>query len=333
MPTVLVTGISGFVGSHVTWKLLQSGFSVRGTVRSDAKAEQVRTALSGIVNTEKLSIIAVPDMSVDSAFDLAVEKIDFVVHTASPFFYSGVTNASADLVDPALNGVLSLLRSCAKSSVKRVVITSSIGALRCVTPTLPEGLSEVDWNLASINTFRELGPETPAPVAYHASKTLAEKAAWDFVQSTNPTFDLVVINPPIIFGPIIHPCASPSQLNTSVKMVADFYLHNTKEIDPLAAAGCIDVRDVARAHVLALTTPRASGQRILISSGPFTQEMLVKVLEKHFPGRPYPSGFTIAVPIPEVTTKAALILGITEYISLENMIVDTVWNLKNSFNI
>ncbi|KAJ3285992.1 methylglyoxal reductase (NADPH-dependent) gre2 [Rhizoclosmatium sp. JEL0117] len=333
---VLVSGVSGYVGAHVARELLQQGFTVRGTVRSADKADAVRKALSPFVAfANRLEFAIVADIGAAGAFDEAVKGVDYVLHTASPFHYN-VTDPQRDLIDPAVNGTLGVLRSIAAhgKDVKRVVITSSLAAIRNSPTAIPEGLSELDWNESAVSQFNSLKAATPPGVAYAASKTFAERAAWDFVKNEKPAFDLVTINPPFIFGPIIHPCASINDLNTSVKIFADFYTKKVTEVNPVMAVGCVDVRDVARAHVLAITNPKASGQRFIISSGPFTHEKLVQILEEKFPEhKPYASGKTTSVPVREVNTKSKEVLGIGEYIPLEQMVVDTIVDLKAKFGI
>ncbi|KAI9340857.1 hypothetical protein BDR26DRAFT_820254 [Obelidium mucronatum] len=335
MQRVLVSGVSGYIGCHVARELLQKGYAVRGTVRSQQKADQVRLALAPFVQSaDSLEFSIVADIGTTGAFDSAVAGVDFVLHTASPFHYS-VTDPEKDLIDPAVRGTLGVLESVSKhgKSVKRVVITSSMASIRNSPTTNPAGLSELDWNVMAMGQFTELKEKTPPAVAYSASKAFAEKAAWEFMKKEPRAFDLAVINPPFVFGPIIHPCANIESLNTSVKMVADFYTNTTKEINPLMAAGRVDVRDVAKAHVLAMTEPKASGERFVISSGPFTHQKLIEVLSKKFPGRPYASGVTTGVPVPELNQKAKDNLGMTHYIEFEDSITDTVLGLKEKFGI
>ncbi|KAJ3129372.1 methylglyoxal reductase (NADPH-dependent) gre2 [Physocladia obscura] len=332
-PLVLVSGVSGFLGSHVARELLTQGYLVRGSVRSVKKGQQMKQILSSF-GGERFTYVVVENIAVDGAFDGAVVDAEFVVHTASPFTYS-VIDAKRDLVEPAVQGTLGILRAVATHGprVRRVVVTSSVAAIRTDSPALPEGRSELDWNTPAMAAFNQLGKDTPSRIAYQASKTLAEKAAWDFMLKEKPHFDLTTINPPHIFGPTIHPCKSIADLNTSVKLIADFYVGNIKAVDPSVTFGRVDVRDVARAHVLALENPAASGQRFLVSAGLFTHQILVEILNKRFPGQKYATGVTTGSWIPEINTKSKEILGISEYIELDESIVDTVHNIKERFQM
>ncbi|KAJ3387580.1 methylglyoxal reductase (NADPH-dependent) gre2 [Entophlyctis sp. JEL0112] len=327
-PLVLVSGASGFLGCHVVRALLDAGFKVRGTVRSDAKGAE----LAKVFVSDRFSHFVVPDIAAPGAFDKAVVGADYVLHTASPFHFN-VTDAR-DLVNPAVEGTLSMLKAVDAHgpSVKRVVVTSSVAAILNSTQVVPGQVSEDDWNTDMTSEYARLGPATPPGSAYPASKALAERAAWDFMK-TKRNFDLAVVNPPFIFGPPIHPCPSIAALNTSVKLVTDFYLGNIKQIDPTATFGFADVRDVARGHVLAMTLPAASGQRIIVSSGPFTHQKVVEILSAKYPGREFASGVTTGTALKEINTKSKKVLLIGEYIGIEKSITDTVEAVRERFNV
>ncbi|KAJ3208306.1 methylglyoxal reductase (NADPH-dependent) gre2 [Entophlyctis luteolus] len=328
-PLVLVSGVSGFLGCHVTRTLLDAGFQVRGTVRSDAKGVEV----AKIFASKNFSHFVVPDVGAPGAFDKAVVGADYVLHTASPFHYD--VSDARELVDPAVDGTLSVLKAVDAygSSVKRVVVTSSMAAILNSTQIVPGQVSEEDWDTDAMKEYERLGSATSPGVAYFASKTLAEKAAWDFMAKATRRFDLAVVNPPFMFGPPIHPCKSVDALNTSVKIVTDFYLGNIKEIDPTIAFGFVDVRDAARAHVLAMTLPAASGQRIVVSSGKFTHQRLGDVLQAKYPERKIATGVSTATPLTEINTKSKKILLIGDYIDFEKSIVDTVELVKERFRV
>ncbi|KAE9390117.1 D-lactaldehyde dehydrogenase [Gymnopus androsaceus JB14] len=287
MPTVplgskvLVTGINGYIAAWVGKTLLEKGYSVRGTVRSEDKAVVIKQIFAEAgYGEEKFETVVVEDITKDGVFDEAVKGVDAIEHTASPFHLKA--DDPQELINPAVNGTLSILKSALRvsGSIRRIVVTSSTAAV--VNPSqLPEPklFSEVDWNNQAIEEVKKHGREANQVTKYRASKTLAEKAAWEFYNSNkaNISWDLVTLNPPFVFGPAIHlpSTASPSALGTSL---LDWY--NTvatsdmggKSLDALAnvGAGWVDVRDIALAHVLALTKDEAGGERLLISKGEFT---------------------------------------------------------------
>ncbi|KAI9338743.1 NAD(P)-binding protein [Obelidium mucronatum] len=327
----LVTGISGFIGAHVARELLEQGFTVRGTVRSQEKADQVRDVLAPYLKNHPenpneanaLEFAIVEDISIPGAFDQAVVGVDYILHVASPFHHN-TNDPEKDLITPAVQGTVGILESAHRhgATVKRVLADA-------------RGRSERDWNTGAVSLYAKLGADTPGSIAYPASKTLAEKAAWDFVRADADAaraFDVAVVNPPLVLGPLLHPVASLDKLNTSVRIVYDVYAFNTKEVNPLLAGGFVDVRDLARAHVLAAVNPRASGERFLTSGGPWSVEALVKVLAEKFPGRPYATG-TSNVPVPELNQKSKEVLGVGEYITFEQSVVDTVKSLQQRFGV
>jgi dihydroflavonol-4-reductase len=255
---VLVTGISGYVGQHVAAQLLNHGYEVVGTVRAFSKSAAPKSALAAVASVERLSFVEA-DLLSDSGWDDAMSGCDYVMHVASPFFVA-VPKDENVLIQPAVEGTERVLAAAKKAGVKRVVLTSSIVA---VTSGLPSGRYGSDsWSNLNAN----IG-------AYAKSKTLAEKAAWDFVK--DGSMELVTINPGFILGPPLG-AAGDGQ---SVAMVSDFISGKFPMI-PDIAMGMIDVRDVARLHVTALETPEAAGKRFIAASDePITMAHLASVLK------------------------------------------------------
>lgn len=241
---VAVTGASGFIAAHVVRLLLERGYRVRGTVRNPDKAADVAhlRALPGAA--DRLELVAA-DLLTPGAFDAAVAGAAAVLHTASPYVLD-VEDPQRDLVDPAVEGTRNVLAACARAaSVRRVVVTSSMAAIT----DEPDGdhvLTEADWNTRSSLTRNP----------YYLSKTLAERAAWAFVDEQRPAWDLVVINPFMVIGPSLSP-----GLNTSNQLFVDLLAGTYPAIMRLTW-GFVDVRDVALAHVLAIETPAAGGRNI-----------------------------------------------------------------------
>ncbi|KAJ7737805.1 D-lactaldehyde dehydrogenase [Mycena maculata] len=209
---------------------------------------------------ERFELITVPDITQGGAFDKAVKGVDAIEHTASPFHMKA--DDPAELLDPAIKGTVGMLESARRfgTSVKRIVVTSSSAAV----------LSELNWNDEDVKEVEEKGRAAGPAVKYCASKTLAEKAAWDFAKKYQGQigWDLTVLNPPWVFGPTIHEVSSPDGLNTSAHIMYDAF---TKPA-PAAGAGLVpwvDVRDLALAHVRALQKEAAGAERIIVSAGPF----------------------------------------------------------------
>ena len=253
-----VTGASGFIAAYIVQELLAKGYRVKGTVRKNPANYPYLLNLPGA--TERLDLVEAELLSV-GAYDNAVEGCDYVIHTASPYQIN-VKNPQTDLVDPAVNGTESVLESCLKSgNVKRVIFTSSIAAITD-EPDSTKIFTEKDWNTMS---SLDRNP-------YQYSKTLAEREAWDFIMRKRPTFDFVSINPVMVIGPSLGP-----SLNTSNQMIRDIMVGTFPVIMDITW-GFVDVRDVAKAHILAMETETASG-RYLCSAETLHMKALVTLLK------------------------------------------------------
>ncbi|OJJ45980.1 hypothetical protein ASPZODRAFT_67391 [Penicilliopsis zonata CBS 506.65] len=328
MAIILVTGASGFIASHVIRAFLQKGYNVRGTVRSEKSAAGVRKTHSQYA--EKLSLVVVPDMTVLTAFDEAVQGVDGVVHLASPFIMNA-TDFENELFVPAIQGTNAILTSIQKHSpnVTRVVITSSFGAV--VDPTKGDRpgytYTEADWNpITTTSTF----PHN-AVTAYLASKTCAEQAAWDFVESQKPSFSITTLCPPLVYGPVIHAVETPAGLNTSSADIYRLINGSEKTVPPMAFWAFVDVRDAAHAHLRAFETPEAAGQRYLVSGSSYTYQQICDIIRAKFPalrdstpegapGEPIPSAYKLD------TRKVVNELGM-KFRPLEETVTDTVMSL------
>jgi len=268
---VLVSGANGYIAIWVVRILLERGYAVRGTVRSESKAGYLREMFSSY--GDKHEVVIVEDITKAGAFDEAVKNVDAIAHTASPFH--GRADDPDELIIPAVKGTLSILQSALKygTRLQRVVVTGSCASV--LTPGLsePRVFSEADWNEASVIEVNEKGREAHPMSKYRASKALAEKAVWDFMEKNKSSikWDTSVLNPPFVFGPPIQELPSVEQLNTSV---LDFYKTVVKadvDVASLIQGGSswIDVRDLGLAHALALEKEAAGGERIIVSAGPF----------------------------------------------------------------
>ena len=247
--TVLLTGASGFIGLHCTRLLLQSGFKVRGTIRNQEKKNLVRNLMAANdCDANNLELTQL-DLISDFGWDAAMQGCDYVMHVASPFWIANPKNES-DMLTPAVEGTLRVLRAAKKAQVKRVVLTSSIVSMMS---SIRRGLfTPDDWT--DVNY--------PDLSTYIKSKTLAEKAAWDFVNKNKGStkLDLVVIAPGGVFGPPVGDNISGQSLAVLTKM-----LDGKVPMVPDAAFPMVDVRDVAQLHVSAVKNEKASGERFIAS--------------------------------------------------------------------
>jgi dihydroflavonol-4-reductase len=268
MTRVLVTGATGFIAAHTIAELLARGYEVRGTVRSRAKALK-EAALARIPGAERLELVEA-DLREPASFEKPAQGCAAVLHMASPYALD-VKDPQRDLVDPAVKGTEAVLAAAAKAGANRVVLTSSFAAITDEPPA-DHALSEADWNDKSSLTRNP----------YYASKTQAERAAWRFLETAKPGFDLVVINPFLVIGP-----SYTKALNESNKIFVDM----TKGVYPGVLAlswGFVDVRDVARAHVLALETPAAKG-RYLCAGDILSMRETIAALREVLPQAKLPS--------------------------------------------
>lgn len=263
---VLVTGAGGFIAGHCVAELAAHGYEVRGTVRPSAShqgGDQMPEGVNGIVPA---------DLGADEGWAEAVDGCDYVLHVASPFPLDDPADPEV-LVRPAVDGTLRVLRASAESgTVRRVVLTSSMAAIRPPRPP-SRPLTEDDW-------------ASPSPDdAYPMSKTLAERAAWDFVKAT-PRLELAVINPSMTLGPVRQ---AGGRLSTSLEPVRRLLAREVPGV-PRLGMNTVDVRDLAVAHRLAMEAPAAAGNRY-ICAGPhlWMSDMAAILAEKYrVPQRPVP---------------------------------------------
>ncbi|BAV46099.1 dihydroflavonol-4-reductase [Mesorhizobium sp. 113-1-2] len=248
---VLVTGGSGFLGAHCVLELLKAGYRVRTTVRSAKREADVLAMLKagGVEPGDRLSF-AIADLMNDAGWPQAVSGCDYVLHVASPF-PPGVPKHEDDLIVPAREGALRVLRAARDAGVKRVVLTSSFAAIGY--GKMPPGpFTEESWT-----------DPTAKVSAYVKSKTLAERAAWDFIAAEGGRLELAVVNPVGIFGPVLG-----ADHSTSTEFVQRM-MNGAMPGLPRLSFGVVDARDVADLHVRAMTDPAAKGERFLAVSGDF----------------------------------------------------------------
>lgn len=248
---MLVTGGSGFVGAHCILQLLNNGYQVRTTLRSLGRKNEVIEMLKngGAESVENLSFIEA-DLSKDANWDEAVKGCQYVLHVASPISLK-IPKDENEMIRPAVEGTLRVLKAAKDAGVKRVVITSSFGAVGYSHKDASTLITEEDWT----------DPDDKSLSAYLKSKTLAEKAAWDFVKSDGRELELSVVNPVGIFGPLLGPDLSGG--HEILKQLLD----GSMKAIPKINFGIVDVRDVADLHLRAMTDSAAKGERFLALAG------------------------------------------------------------------
>ena len=264
MSTVLVTGGSGFIGSHCILQLLAAGHQVRTTVRSLKREGDVRAMLKegGTEPGDRLSFVAA-DLEADAGWSDAVAGCEYVLHVASPFPPS-LPKHEDELIVPAREGALRVLRASRDAGVKRVVLTSSFAAIGYGKEPQHAPFDELSWTDPSGNDVRP----------YVKSKTLAERAAWDFVASEGRDLELSVVNPVGVLGPVL-----ASDYSTSI-LIVQRMMDGSIPGCPRIYFGVVDVRDVADLHIRAMTHPAAKGERFLAVAGDFMSMLdIAKVLK------------------------------------------------------
>jgi dihydroflavonol-4-reductase len=251
MSTVLVTGGSGFIAVHTILQLLAAGHQVRTTVRTADRSRDVLAMLrqGGAPSTDDVRFFTA-DLTSDAGWADAVVGCDYVLHVASPLPL-GVPRDENELIIPAREGTLRILRAARDADVKRVVVTSSFAAIGYGHQPRSRPSNETDWT--------NLDGADVQP--YVKSKTLAERAAWDFIAREGGGLELSVVNPVGVFGPVLGPDYSGSI--TIIKMLMDGAMPATPKI----YFGLVDVRDVADLHLRAMTSPAAKGERFIAIAG------------------------------------------------------------------
>jgi len=271
MGTVLVTGGSGFIASHCILQLLAAGHQVRTTVRKTGREGEVRTMLkqggAGEAG-DRLTFVAA-DLQADTGWQEAATGCDHALHIASPFPV-GVPRHEDELIVPARDGALRVLRAARDAGVRRVVLTSSYAAIGYGQPPQAAPFDETNWTDAA----------APGLSAYVRSKTLAERAAWDFMAREGGGLELTVVNPVAVFGPVLGP-----DYAASIVLVQRL-LAGTVPGCPRIQFGLVDVRDVAQLHLSAMTDPAANGERFLAAAGDFLSvREIAQVLKRRLGAR------------------------------------------------
>jgi dihydroflavonol-4-reductase len=243
--TALVTGGSGFLGSWCAVELLRRGYSVRTTVRDLSREAEVRTAVGSQAPADERLAVLAADLGSDEGWARAVEGCKYVLHVASPFPAAQPKDPD-ELIVPAREGTLRVLRAALDAGVERVVVTSSVAAIAGAARPSSGPLTEEDWT----------DPDKPGLSPYVRSKTIAERAAWDFVREAGAEERLAVVNPGAIVGPLLSE-------DPSFSLQAIERLLNGIPGVPRIGFSFVDVRDVADLHLRAMLAPGAGGERLI----------------------------------------------------------------------
>lgn len=266
---VLVTGASGFIATHCITQLLEKGYAVRGTLRSMGRADQIRDIIGKQTANVGNLTFAEADLTKDEGWKEAAEGCPLILHVASPFPLDNPKNED-ELIIPARDGALRLLRAAKETGARKVVLTSSMAAVMYGHKKEKKGaFTEKDWS----------PNEGPGHSPYTKSKTIAERAAWDFVKKEKPAFGLAVVNPGAVFGPVLE-----DDIGTSAQII-QMMLKGALPGIPRIAMPIVDVRDVADLHIRAMESDAASGNRFICVNGTLWFKDIAELLRDKFPAQ------------------------------------------------
>ncbi len=280
-PKVLITGASGYLGGWCVVGALERGYEVRASVRNASREQELRAMIESERGSSDGMSIVEADLNSDDGWERAVNGCDYVLHVASPFPTSQPKDPD-ELIVPAREGTLRVLRAGLAAGVRRVVVTSSVAAVRNFAGPLPDRpITEEDWT----------DPDLPGLSPYSRSKTIAERAAWDFAREQGATERLAVVNPSAILGPVMDAHRS-SSLQLVERLLAGM------PGMPRLSFSVVDVRDVAELHLLAMSSPEAAGERFLAVGPSLWISDMAKILREQMgegvekvPRRTFPDAF------------------------------------------
>ncbi len=273
MKTVLLTGITGFLGSHTAIQLLNKGYKVIGTLRDESRIESIKSVIDEYADISNLDIVVANLLNIE-IWDQIIKDVDYVQHIASPFPRVLPKNP-AELIEPAKEGTLAVLKAAKMNRVSRVVLTSSTGAITYGKEKGAESktYSETDWT-----DPENLKDTTP----YFRSKTYAEKAAWEFIESDKSGLELSVVCPGAILGPVLEKDFGTSA-NIVIKMI-----DGSNPAIPKIGFDCVDVRSVADLLILAMEKPEAANQRFIGANGFLSFAKVADILRVEYPNMKIP---------------------------------------------
>ncbi|KAG2734039.1 hypothetical protein G9P44_003564 [Scheffersomyces stipitis] len=315
---ILVTGSTGFIGAHCVKQLLQEGYKVRAALRSKSKADRLMRSVERKYQLS-LSFAFISDITDLKSMQKAVVGCDGILHLASPYTYA-VTNFVDELLTPAVKGTTTVMEAAINEpKVKRVVITSSFAAVYDASKGMQPGVVLTERDFSPL-LWDDGANTSDVAVAYRASKIVAERAAWDFIEEKHPNFDIAVLCPPMVYGPLMNTLLldSIASLNFSNQGIWKMCTSSSlDEVPPTKGPVWVDVRDLANAHIKALITPGASNQRFMVSAGDFCNQEIADILREKLPKK-LADNIPIGEPGRRITgshfttdsTKAIKVLGV-----------------------
>lgn len=270
---VLLTGVTGYLGSHTAIQLLENGYEVVGTLRNASRINQIQKTIAKYTSQIDHLSFVVADLTDDiSVWKSVMKGIDFVLHIASPIPRT-LPKHPNDLIIPARTGILNILKAASQTGVKRVIMTSSTGAIDHGV-IKRKVFTEKDWSDET-----NIKDNTP----YFRSKTIAEKAAWQFMQTDQSELEFTVINPGLILGPILE-----QDYGTSPELIKKM-LDGSMPALPKMGFALVDVRSAAALHIRAMEHPQATGQRFIAANDFFWAKDIAKVLKDKYPDKKIPN--------------------------------------------
>jgi len=305
---ICVTGGSGYIASHIIKLLLEKDYTVIAIVRdlsNDSKIAHLKKF------PQKPNQLSFRQAAIEEGtYGDALKGAHILIHTATPYRYTA-DDPQKEIVDPAIKGTEEAIKAALENGIKRVVVTSSGGAILSFPVTQEHTYTDKDWNKVSSLVHNP----------YFYSKRLAEEAAWDLYEKYKDKLELVVVNPFFVLGPILS-----ATINNSLSWIKGFLL-NQGQVMP-GRVGIVDVRDVATAHVMAVEHPQAVGKRLLVCNSVEPWKRIAETIRKDFPQYPVPSTEGINEGVSwAVDTSNLQSLGFHSFIPFETTIKDTITSL------
>ncbi|ODQ60324.1 hypothetical protein WICANDRAFT_29850 [Wickerhamomyces anomalus NRRL Y-366-8] len=340
--TVLVTGANGFIALHIIGRLLERGYNVIGTVRSQDKADDIYKKFQSDSSDPKLKIEIIEDIIKPGAFDSLLQKekdIKYILHTASPFKFGFTDDLAEGYKKPAVDGTLNVLKAIHKygENVVTVVVTSSYASIMNLDKGDDASFTHTEtvWNPIEWDDVKD---ETSA---YIASKKLAESAAWNFAKENNVKFNLNTVCPPYVFGPqLFDEDAANEKLNTSNEIIVNLLKsdpNDTKFFNGVSGAS-IDVRDVAEFHILAFEREGVEGHRLLPIAENFSSQKILNLINEQFPelrgkiGKGDPAGESTIQGVTWNNDETIKLVGGYDFIPLKKQVYDSVKQVLDARN-